>query len=292
MKKTTNYLLSGAIVIALLAVGACSKKNDALPQIDGYNNSDEVAKTNLVAHWTFDADNTEVISKTAPTHTFGTVGSTTGQLGKALQLTGGALVFPPIAKINEANVLNNFTVSLLVNVKGTKDGTGAFTSFFGLIPTGVSDIWGDVMVNAETSQHKAASDTLVLKNYLNSHLAGGGAAAQDNLGLVAGGKGAWFLGGNKWSHYVARWDATTHQFFIFGNGVSVGAYTDRGTAGIEIMAVPVQAVFGSLASSDIGFTGAPAQQSWNPFANASIDDVRVYNTPLADKDINALLYLD
>ena len=147
------------------------------------------------------------------------------------------------------------------------------------------------MVNAETSRHKPTSDTLELKNYLNSHPAGGGNNAQDNVAQVANGKGAWFLGANKWSHYVARWDGTTHQFYIFGNGVSVGAYTDRGTAGIEIMAVPVQAVFGSLASSDIGFTGAPAQQSWNPFAIASIDDVRVYNTALADKDITALFNL-
>jgi hypothetical protein len=291
MKKTINYLLSGAIGIALLSFGACSKKHDALPQIDGYNNSNEVAATNLVAHWTFDDNNNEVISSTAPTHTFGTVGSTAGQLGKALNLTGGVVVYPAIAKINEANALNNFTVSLWVNVKGTKGGTGAFTAFFGLIPTGVTDIWGDVMALAETGRHMETSDTLELKNLLNTHPSGGGNSLQDNVAQIANGNGAFFLGANKWSHYVARWDGTTHQFFIFANGVSVGAYTDRGTTGVEIMAVPVQAVFGSLASSDIGFSGAPAQQSWNPFANAMIDDVRVYNTALADKDVTALFNL-
>jgi hypothetical protein len=57
------------------------------------------------------------------------------------------------------------------------------------------------------------------------------------------------------------------------------------------MSVPVQAAFGSLASSDLGIAGAPAQQSWNPWATASIDDVRVYNTALADKDIAALFHL-
>jgi hypothetical protein len=108
---------------------------------------------------------------------------------------------------------------------------------------------------------------------------------------VANGKGAWFMGGNKWCHYVARWNATTHQFQIFGNGASVGAYDDRGTTGVEIMAVPVQAVFGSLASKDIGFTSAPVQPDFNPWATASIDDVRVYNTALSDKDIAALYHL-
>src|SRR6185295_3069989 len=219
MKKTINYVLSSAAVIALLTIGACSKKKDPLPQIDGYNSSDEVAKDHLVAHWTFDTGNNEVISNTAPSQTLGTVGSTTGQLGdKALLLTGGALVFPPIAKINEANALNNFTVSLWVNVKGTKGGTGAFTAFFGLIPTGVTDIWGDVMVLAETGRHKDNSDTLELKNILNTHPAGGPNSLQDNVAQLNGTNGKWFMGANKWSHYVARWDGTTHQFKIYGDG--------------------------------------------------------------------------
>ena len=288
MKKTINYFLTCASLLALLIIAGCSKSKDALPAIDGYNNSNEVAAANLIAHWSFDASNNEEISGTPPTKTFGTVGTATGQISKALSLTKGALVFPAITKLNTANALNNFTVSLWVNVKGRKDVDGGFTAFFGLIPTGATDIWGDVMALAETGRHKAVSDTLELKNLLNTHPAGGGNSLQDNVAQVANGKGAWFMGGNKWAHYVARWDGTTHQFFIYGNGVSVGAYTDRGTTGVEIMSVPVQAVFGSLASKDLGFTGAPAQQTWNPWATALIDDVRVFNTALADKDIAAL----
>src|SRR3954464_199307 len=101
MKKTINFLLAGASMMALLFAG-CSKK-DELPAIDGYNNSNDVASSNLLAHWSFDSNNNENISNTAPKATFGTVGSTTGQIGKALQLTKGVVVFPPIAKINDAN---------------------------------------------------------------------------------------------------------------------------------------------------------------------------------------------
>ena len=288
MKKTIYYLLAGVGVSAMFVFGGCSK-SESLPAIDGYNSSNDVAKANLVAHWTFDGTNNETISNTAPSNTYGTVGFGTGQLGQALKLTEGALVFPTIAAINDANALNNFTVSLWVNVKGTKDTNGAFTSFFGLIPTGVTDIWGDVAANAETSHHKSDSDTLELKNLLNTHPVGGGNSLQDNIANGAN-SAPWFLGGgaDHWAHYVLRWDGTTHQFFLFGNGVSSGAYTDRGTTGVEIMSVPVQAVFGSLASSDIGFTGAPAQQTWNPWATAMVDDVRIYNTALADKDVTAL----
>jgi len=285
------YLKVWAAALALVIVVGSCKDDDKLPAIDGYNNSDEVAATNLVAHWTFDSNNNEVISGTAPTKTYGTVGTTTGQIGSALNLQGGVLVFPPIDKINTANALNNFTVSLWVNVKGTKGGTNGFTAFFGLIPTGVTDIWGDVMALAETSRHLPTSDTLELKNYLQTHPAGQPASGQDNVATKNGDKGAYFMGAKKWSHFVMRWNGSTHQFEIWADGVSVGGYNDRGTTGVEVMSVPVQAVFGSLASSDIGFAGAPAQQSWNPFANAMIDDVRVYNTALADAEVTALFNL-
>jgi len=52
----------------------------------------------------------------------------------------------------------------------------------------------------------------------------------------------------------------------------------------------VRPVFGSLTHSDIGFTSAPAR-SFNVLANASIDDVRVYNTTLSDAEIVALFNL-
>jgi len=87
------------------------------------------------------------------------------------------------------------------------------------------------------------------------------------------------------------WNATTHQFKLYGDAAAVGAYDDRGTTGNEVMAVPVQAVFGSLASNDIGFESAPDQQSWNPWATASIDDVRVFNSVLSDAEITALFNL-
>ena len=98
MKRTINYLTGGAIAFALFTFAGCSKDN-ALPAIDGYNNSNEVASTNLVAHWTFDDSNNERLSTTAPTKTVGTVGFTAGKIGKALQLTKGGIVYPAIAKI-------------------------------------------------------------------------------------------------------------------------------------------------------------------------------------------------
>lgn len=302
MKRTMKYLSVCAIAIAAAGLGFVScDDDDDLPPIDGFNNSNEVGSANLVAHWTFDENNNEVISGTASSNTYGTVGSTTGQLGNALQLTSGALVYPSIEKINTANALNNFTVSMWVNVKGNKDLTApGFMSFFSLIPVNVSDVWPDITLCAETGQYKSTSDTLKLKPLFNTHPAGGGNSLQDNVAQFnadAAGtspnaqSGAFFKGAGKWSHYVAKYDASAGKFYIFANGVSVGGFTIRTpNPGPMIMAVPVKPVLGSLAAKDIGFTSAPAR-GFNVLATASIDDIRVYNTALADKDITALFNL-
>src|SRR5687767_6493359 len=96
MKKTINYFFAG-VIAASMALASCDDDDDnSLPPIDGYNNSDEVASSNLVANWTFDDTNIERISNTAPANTYGSVGFTDGQIGRALQLTEGALVYPSI----------------------------------------------------------------------------------------------------------------------------------------------------------------------------------------------------
>lgn len=289
--KITLFLMSTLLVLGMISLNSC-KKDSSLPKIDGYDNSDQVAKTYLKAHWTFDDTYNEAVSSTAPSNKYGTYAFTTGQIGKALDLNAGALVYPSIANIGSANSLSAFSVSLWINVKGTKGGTNAFTSFFGIIPASTTDVWGNVMACAETSRHSAASDTLELKNYLNTTLADGSQSGQDNVATVNDlGVGKYFKGANKWSHYVMTWDGTTHQFMLFADGVSCGAYSDRGTTPAMVMRTPCQAVFGSLAASDIGFATAGVRGDWYPMATTKIDDVRVFNTALSQTEISALFNL-
>ena len=289
MKKTINYFLTSVAAAALLTVGSCSK-DSTLPQIDGFNNSNEVAATNLKAHWTFDDTNTERLSNTAPSNTYGTVGFATGQIGNALKLSSGALVYPSIANIGSANSLSNFTVSLWVNVTNNKATAKAgANALFALLYANDDDIWGNISILAETGAHLPTSDTLLLKPLLKTLLPNGQTSLQDNISVVNGNVGKDFLGAKRWAHYVARWNGATHKFEIFADGVNVGAYSDRGTTPELSMRTPVKAVFGSLTYNDIGF--ATAQVRGIPLANASIDDVRVYNTVLADKDITALYNL-
>jgi hypothetical protein len=292
MKRRINYLLAGVAALAASAFfAACDDDDDKLPPIDGYNNSDEVASTYLAAHWTFDDTNNEVISNTAPATTHGGVAFTTGMIGKALQLTDGALVFPSIAKIGEANSLANYTVSLWVNINNNSN---SFTSLFGIIPSDVTEPWGNIGSNVETGWFpaRAAGDTLVLKaNYLSKN-ADGSLNGQDNRNDPRGKPPVGLLKtSGQWTHFVTRWNATTHKLEVFANGTSIGAYNDRGTTGVLNMRVPAKAVIGSLAAADIGFAGAGVRGDWMKKATAMIDDIRVYNTPITEAEITALYNL-
>jgi hypothetical protein len=151
------------------------------------------------------------------------------------------------------------------------------------------------MALAETSRHPATSDTLELKSYLNTTTSTG-QSGQDNVAQLNTGtsEGKWFKGANKWAHFVMTWDGATRKFILYGDAVSCGAYTQRGTAPPTlplVMQTPCQAVFGSLAASDIGFASAPVRGGWYPMTTAMIDDVRVFNSVLSQADITALYNL-
>jgi hypothetical protein len=269
---------------------SCDDDDEDLPKIDGYNNSNEVAEENLVVHWTFDGTNNERLSSTAPSNTYGTVGFDDGQIGQALKLTSGTLVYPSIPGIDAANSLPNFTVSLWMKVKNNKHTAApSATALFALLYQNDADIWGNINMLVETGANTPTSDTLLLKPLFKTLLPGGATSLQDNISTINGTTGNHFFGNDEWSHFVARWNGTTHKFEIFANAENVGGYNDRGTTPELSMRVPVRSVFGSLSYNDIGFTTAPARGI--PMATALIDDVRVFNTTLTDAEIGALFNL-
>lgn len=291
MKKSIYSLLTGVLAVAVISMTSCGE-DDTLPPIDGYNNSNEVANANLVAHWDFETNNNERISGTAPANTFGGISSTDGQIGKGLALAEGAIVYPPIAAINTTDALNNYTVSMWINI----DNNGsAFSTLFGIFPTANTDFWGNLSLSVETGwfPERAEGDTLVLKtNYLSLN-SDGSLNGQDNRPDPRGNPPVGvFKESGRWAHFVVRFNASTHMLEIFGNGTSIGAYSDRGANTTELkMRVPAQAVIGSLATEEIGFSQAPQRPGWQVLATALVDDIRVYNTPLSQAEITALYNL-
>jgi hypothetical protein len=308
MKKAIKYLLAGGIALSVLTLVSCSDDNNTLPKIDGYNNSNEVASNNLLAHWTFDNTNEEDISGSTPlagsAGTFGTVGFEDGQIGRALKLTKGALRYPNIPALNTADALANFTSSMWVKISNN-GGTASegYTILFGLFPDGLTPettgdfMWGNINMAAETSWFKASNpqpDTLVLKGHFVKKNTDGSINGQDNRPDPRGNPPVGlFKQSGEWVHFVIRYNASTQFFDLFGNGVQIGAYSDRtgGNPGAMRMNVPCSPVFGNGATKDLGFTNNPDQQSWSPMATASIDDVRVFNTALSQAEITALFKL-
>jgi hypothetical protein len=306
MKKTTKYLFRSAALALVagtaLAIVSCSKEDDKLPQIDGYDSSNDVAATNLKAHWSFDGNNDETLSKLSATKTYGTVGFEAGQIGQALKLTGGAVKYPNLPNLNTADALANYTVSMWVKLENNggsaKEG---YTMLFGLFPDGATAattgdfMWGNINMAAETGWFKASNvkpDTLVLKGQFVIKNTDGSINGQDNRPDPRGNPPVGVLkqSGN-WIHFVSRWNSSTHKFELFGNAVSIGAYNTRGTTGALRMNVPCSPLFGNGATKEVGFPNNPDQQTWSPMATASIDDVRVYNTALSDAEIAALFNL-
>jgi hypothetical protein len=292
MKKLITYLSTAALLLSMGIFVSCDK-TDELPPIDGYNNSNEVASANLVAHWPFDDNNNERISGTASSATFGTVTTTTGKIGKALQLNKGAVVYPSITALNSANSLANYSISMWVNVNNNKGTTSeGFTPFFALAPTAVTAEWPDVLAAAETGWYTAAKDTLILKGYFKSHTSTG-ENNQDNIALPGNSNGQYVKGAGRWVHFVSQWNSSTNMFLIYADGVSVGGYNLRGSnpVGALILSPPLKAIFGSMPSKDIGFTSGVSQPSWSPWATAGIDDVRIYNSVLTQAEVTALYNL-
>jgi len=297
MRKTINYLIAGVTAVGVLTFGSCSKDDPKLPPINGFDKSNDVASSNLLAHWTFDGTNNEDKSGTAPSTAVGNSFST-GIKGKALTLSQGYLLYPSINALNTANAIPSVTVSLWVNVvnNATKQ-----TNVFGITQsTSVQTDWntGPLNVYVETGNNKVNSDTLQLHanfaTYSNSKLRNG-----DNVNNY-GVRGTDFqtvLGAGQWIHYVMRYDGTGSLIDLFANGVKVSnnkfAYrTDNGVGIGEIVIVPpTQVVVGAWPNAAAGFSNS-ATQTWQGLMTGSVDEIRVYNKALSDSEIGSLYQLE
>ena len=291
-----------ASAVMATAFTSCKKDDGAtsLPPIGGYNNSDEVAATNLLAHWTFDGTNNEVISGKAPSNS-SNASFVTGKKGQALQLNSGFLVYPTIDKLNSANALPSVTVSAWIN---TANNGKTATSIFALTQalTAQTD-WnrGPVNMYIDTNAKQASSDTLQLHSAFHSYKNGNFEAGGDNVtgfGLADAGKTYQVVkGANKWVHYIMVYDGASSTIDIYAdnNVVSNSTYRKREYQGAPvgniILPTPTQAVIGGWPSVSTGYTNSP-NQTWQGLYTGQIDEIRVYNKALATAEIGALFQLE
>lgn len=273
------------VVFAFVWV-ACAKKNEDLA-IDGYHTSNEVAASDLVAYWNFNRDNVEFFTARFASITRETIVPLKGQIGDAIRLDGATMAYSLISNLNKADGLPDFTISLWLKIQGQKGINNAFTPIFSLVASNSTDGWGNIVFGAETGHYKPQSDTLELRAVITTPTG----TREENISKPNGSKGSWFLGANKWSHVVARWNSTTHQLQIFGDGTSIGGFDDHPAMGALVISTPALVVIGGLGCSDLGFANAPPRSASNPFASFAIDDLRVFNKALSDAEVLALFHL-
>lgn len=302
MKRTSSKLviLSITALFGIIIFNACSKSSTSLPPINGYNTSNDVAKANLLAHWTFDGTNNETISGTAPTTTTG-ASFTTGVKGQALSLNNGYLIFPSIAKLSAANAFPSVSVSCWVNTDN-RDSLASSVMAITKAQSAQTD-WNDGPVNIylETGKnHLTYDDTLVLHSAFSTYSTGARQGG-DNINDY-GVRGTDFQtvhGTKKWVHYVMRYDASGSNIDLFANGVRVSNnnFRNRTTGtppvglGPIVSPTPTQVVIGGWPNKSTGYT-LSAAQSWQGLFIGSIDEIRVFSSALTDLEIGSLYQLE
>lgn len=251
--------------------------SDYAGKIDGYDNSDQVYKSNLVAYWSFDDTKNELISGTAPTTTANDAFVTGGVRGKAMSLNAGYLYYANQFAKFKTDSLKNFTISTWVKIlnNGSKR-----TMLFQMARPGL--FTGNINFYLNTNSFPASrTDVLRVQPLFNT--VGGG--TQDNLNNALSPT----IGMDKWTHILITYDYSTGVFDLWMDAVKVGGYPNRGVGtnlfkSYEPSEVIIGANYnamGKTVSTDV--TVAPM--------TGQVDEIRVWNARLPDAFITALYNL-
>ena len=281
-------LLAGGLLLTTFTFSACKKKtteDPTLPQIGGYNNSNEVAAANLKAHWSFEGNGNEDISKTAPTTILNATFATGGVVGQAVTLNAGYLYYAgPLGALTTGS---SFTVSAWIQVANNQETTNTPSIYFqSAIP---GNLFGNINALIETGKYKSTSDTLVLQSTyqdvdggLQNNINDYGVLGTDYLVV----KGA---GTTKWVHVITTYDgsdAAHNTIQLYANNVKVGNknFQDRGAKSFKYSANEV--IIGGWYNNIPG--KVVSADPWTlPFIG-KIDEVRVFNKALTAAEIKAL----
>ncbi|MBI2275619.1 MAG: LamG domain-containing protein [Bacteroidetes bacterium] len=292
MKYVPNYiqLRKSSIALLFLVVLAASCTKDGNPnnlpsvstaayegRIDGYSSSNEVFPENLIAYWSFDDTKNELVSGTAPDTSANDSYVTGGVRGKALSLAAGYLYFPTQFQRFKTDSLKSFTISAWIKLQnnGSKK-----TMLFQLARPGI--FTGNINFTLNTNANPASNTNLVIQPTFTT--VGGG--TQDNLNTALYPT----IGTTKWTHVLLTYDGSSGVFNIWGDGVKVGAFPNRGTGNNLFKSYePSEIIIGSnyngipgkSVSSDISFAPMTGQ----------IDEIRIFNKSLGDAYIKALYNL-
>ncbi len=293
-----NHKLIIAFIAGSTLLFSCTKVNrddsftpgDVPPIAGGFTSSDQIAPTNLLAYWNFDANNNEVKSNTAPLKSVNN-SSIPGVKGQALNLNVGYLVYPTINALSSANAISSCSVSLWVKIANNGS---TFSEFFTLARDTTKETdWLTILnVGFETGQ-STANTFLDLHSWIGTYPAGvrNGGDNINDYGTV-GTDYQQVPKTSNWIHYVMRYDAPSENIDLYANNVRVSNNNFRHRTGLGpiVSPTPTQVILGAFSTAATGFSHS-GDQGWQAPLTGSMDEVRVYNKALSDGEISALYQL-
>ena len=300
MKKRTikpilQFLTLGGIFSVLVA-GNCNKNNDVpLPQIGGYNNSNEVAAANLKAYWPLDGNGTESKSGTVPTSTVGVTYATGGIKGQAATFSNGYIYY---ASAVGGALPSNQPFSISAWVQGANNFVNGGNppannhpyQFFTLARPG--QFWGNVNLLYEAGQYGVASDTMVFKSIYK--LASGEKDNINNYGPPGSYKVIKKAGTGQWVHVVTTYNpaggtGAESIFRIYADSALASTVNFENKGSNSYVYAPHEVIIGGWYNNIPGKTITP--DTWTTPFTGKLDEIRVYNKLLSDAEIIALYHL-
>lgn len=296
--KTSRKIIVAIAALFLIGLGfaSCKKNKDVvLPQIGGYNNSDEVGAANLKAYWPLDGNGNESKSSTAPT-TSSNVTYTTGVKGQGASFANGYLYYA--SAVGGALASNQpFTVSAWIQATnnflagGNPPANNHPYQYFQMArPT---QLFGNISLTFEAGAYGPASDTMFLKSLYSN--AGGLQDAVNNYGIAGVEyKVVKKAGTGKWVHVVTTYNpagGTGAQsiFRIYADSALVSNTNFENRGSNSFVYSPHEIIIGGWYNNIPGKT--VSADTWTTPFTGKIDEIRVFNKVLTNDEIAALYHL-
>lgn len=266
------------------------------PKIDGYDNSNQVAATSLIAYWPFDGTPNEKIKNSAPILSGGSATYVDGKIGKAVSLTAGWFTYAAEATsagkdntgFNSNDTLQNgFTISVWSQVNKSE----LLSSLFQLSTPGIPN-WPILGLNYR-------------KHDDNSFDFDGGMANVDGTGphltYAAAFMEPAFFDTATWAHLVMTYNGADKMMKYYANGKLLKTFNMATLAGGPfpdpnaslLMITPNYATVGIFESSisTPGDASTTIPDYMSKGITGKVDDLRFFRTALTDKEALALYHL-
>jgi len=266
--------------------------------IDGYIYSNDVEMPSLIAHWTFDGNDSEMIHHALPKLTDGgTLSYVPGKLGQAIHLNNSWLTYgseatdasqPNNGSAANDVLQNGFTLSLWAQVPDTSLLTNLFQlSAPSIVNNPIVGLAYRKYIDGSFDMNGAIINVDAASNYNTSTAAFKAYAFRDTL---------------TWAYLAMTYNSTNKSLNYYANGVlsatinltSLGSNNPFQNSATLLLIAPNYATIGTFQSTATT-PGAPAgiviPASSSSSITGNLDDIRVFKKTLTSQQISDLYLL-